>query len=63
MANSELFYTRRVTQNKQAATSKDTMKGFQLEKKFCYLKNKSFYSDKKKKNNFSLFLFFKKPRN
>ena len=40
IANSGLFYSRRVTQNKQTGTSKNTMKYSQSEEKFCYLKHK-----------------------
>ena len=35
-----MFYTRRVTQNKKIATSKDTIKDYQPEEKICCLKNK-----------------------
>ena len=50
IANSEPLYARRVTQNKQIATSKDAMKYYQPEEKFCF-------------ETFFLFLPFKKQRN
>ena len=39
VADSGLFYNIRVTQNQQKGTSKDMMKDFKLEEKFCYLKD------------------------
>ena len=59
IANSGLFYTRRVTQNKEIATSKDTVKDCQPEEKFCCLKIKLTHPDKHKKLIFLRFSFLK----
>ena len=49
IANSGLISTRRVTQSKQLTTSKDTMKGYQSDEKFGYLKKCLTYPNKNSK--------------
>ena len=59
IAFSGLFFTRRVTQNKGIATSKDTMKDCQPEEKLCCLKNQLTYPNKHSKLIFLHFSFLK----
>ena len=62
ITNFGLFYTRRVTQNKDIATSKDTMKDCQPEEKFYCLKNKLTYPNKHSKLIFLHFPFLNNER-
>ena len=54
-----MFYTGRVTQNQQIATSKDMMKDYQSEEKVCHLKDKLIYPNKNSKTIFLYFTFSK----
>ena len=62
IANSGLFYTGKLTQNQQIATSKDMMKDCQSEYKFCCLKNKLIDPNKNSKIIFLYFSFLKKKQ-
>ena len=46
IAGYELFYTRRIIQNKQISASKDNMKALWLVQKVCYFKNGLIYLKK-----------------